>query len=35
VLREAGLRAADRVWSFYEPDPDARETLAEAGALLA
>jgi ArsR family transcriptional regulator, arsenate/arsenite/antimonite-responsive transcriptional repressor len=37
VLREAGLLRTSKlgVWSFYEPDPDARETLAEAGALLA
>jgi ArsR family transcriptional regulator len=37
VLREAGLLRASRigVWSFYEPDPEARRILAEAGALLA
>jgi ArsR family transcriptional regulator len=37
VLREAGLLRASKVgvWSFYEPDPDAHETLAEAGELLA
>jgi ArsR family transcriptional regulator len=37
VLREARLLRASRigVWSFYEPDPEAREALAEAGALLA
>jgi ArsR family transcriptional regulator len=36
VLREAGLLRTSKVgiWSFYEPEPDARETLAEAGALL-
>ena len=37
VLREAGLLRASRIgiWSFYEPDPDARAALAEAGGLLA
>jgi ArsR family transcriptional regulator len=37
VLREAGLLRASRigVWSFYEPDPEARAALAEAGGLLA
>jgi ArsR family transcriptional regulator len=37
VLREAGLLRASKVgvWSFYEPDPDAHEALAEAGGLLA
>jgi ArsR family transcriptional regulator len=37
VLREAGLLRASKigVWSFYEPEPSAREVLAEAGALLA
>ena len=36
VLREAGLLRASRrgVWSFYEPDPGARDALADAGALL-
>jgi ArsR family transcriptional regulator len=37
VLREAGLLRTSKIgiWSFYEPDPDAREMLADAGALLA
>jgi ArsR family transcriptional regulator len=37
VLREAGLLRASKlgVWSFYEPDPEARRVLSEAGALLA
>lgn len=37
VLREAGLLRTSKlgVWSFYETDPAARETLARTGALLA
>ena len=35
VLREAGLLAMTRagIWTFYAPDPEARELLGQASAL--